>query len=59
MLIGAGEKKYRVPRLSDLAPIILTLVLNGTVCTSAFLSRSHFTPCMSMKEGPSVMGDCQ
>ena len=34
-------------------------MLNGTVCIKCFLSRTRFTPCMSVEGGLSVMGDCQ
>ena len=55
----AGVKKYspHSPILSILAPI--ELCVKWYVMHQRILSRSRITPCMSMKGGLSVMGDCQ
>ena len=58
--VVAGVKKYRVPRLSVPAPIELCVKWYGR--HQCFLSRSRFTPCLSMEGGLSVimvMEDCQ
>ena len=44
------------PRLSVLAPIVICV--KWFAMYQLFLSRSRCTPCMSMEEGLSVLGDC-
>ena len=56
-ILCAGVKNTESPRLSVLVPIELCVKKYGM--HQCFLSRSRFTPLMSMERGLSVMGDCQ
>ena len=55
-ILCVGVKKYRVPKIENLAPIELCVKWCGM--NQCFLLRSQFTPCVSMEGGLSVMGDC-
>ena len=54
---SAGVKEYKVPKIER--PSAHKTLFKGYAMHQCFLSRSCFTPCMSMEGGLAVMGDCQ
>ena len=51
-----GVKRYRVPKIER--PSVYRTLCKMERYAPALLSRSRFTPCMSMEGGRSVVGDC-